>query len=63
MINGVSPHLLYYITFFPQGGTEQKVPHAHSPAESRRFYLHQLSLRLPEERAERGPLRHHPHDL
>lgn len=54
--------VLTYVTFFP-GGTEQKVPHAHSPAESRRFHLHQLSLRLPEERAERGPVCHHPHDL
>lgn len=45
------------------GGAEQKIPHAHGPAESRRFYLHQLSLRLPEERAERGPLCHHPYDF
>lgn len=49
--------------FHPSGGTESKVPYAHSPAESSRLHLHQLTLRLPQEGAAGGPLRHHPDNL
>lgn len=47
----------------PAGGAQQEVPYALGPAESGGLHLHQLSLRLPQEGAEGGPLCHHPHNL
>lgn len=47
----------------PAGGAQSKVPYALSPAESSGLHLHQLPLRLPQEGAEGGPLRHHSHNL
>lgn len=45
------------------GGAEQEVPYALGAAESGGLHLHQLALRLPQEGAAGGPLRHHPHHL
>lgn len=45
------------------GGAKSEVPYALSPAESSWLHLHQLALRLPQEGAEGGPLRHHSHNL
>lgn len=45
------------------GGAKSKVSYALSPAESSGLNLHQLSLRVPQEGDEGGPLRHHSHNL
>lgn len=47
----------------PAGGAKPEVPYALSPAESSWLHLYQLTLRLPQEGAEGGPLCHHPHNL
>lgn len=53
----------FHSCFHSSGRTESKVPNAHSPAESSRFHLYQLTLRLPQEGAAGGPLCHHPDNL
>lgn len=41
------------------GGVEQEVQDARHPAEGGRKHLHQLQVRLPAHRPDRGALRHH----
>lgn len=56
-------HAVLKTSCHPAGGAQQEVPYALGPAESSGLHLHQLSLRLPQEGAEGGPLCHHSHNL
>lgn len=56
-------HDLSMTSSLPAGGAEQEVPDALATAKSGGLHLHQLALRVPQEGAEGGSLRHHPHDV